>query len=55
MHSDKFEKAFGEFLESRDYDRAEEAVFALVRAAFLAGWRAGRKDAKVIELEMGRD
>lgn len=36
------EKAFEAFLESVDYDRAEDALFSIVRRAFLAGWAAGR-------------
>lgn len=41
MMSDDFEKAFGYFLERREYDDAEGALFSMVRTAFLAGWRAG--------------
>lgn len=40
MESDAFELAFGNFLESDAYDRAESELFLLVRAAFLAGWCA---------------
>ena len=40
MSSDAFEKAFGEFLESKTCDEAEDAIFAVMRAAFLAGWTA---------------
>lgn len=40
MHSDDFEAAFSDFLERREYDQAEQALFAMVRIAFLAGWRA---------------
>ena len=40
MHSDDFEKAFGDFLESEVYDRGEDALFTLTRAAFIAGWKA---------------
>lgn len=38
--SNKFEKAFEGFLERREYDQAENALFAMVRIAFLAGWKA---------------
>lgn len=55
MHTDKFEEAFVLFLESQKYDEAEAALFAVVRAAFLAGWKAGRRADKVIEIEAGRD
>lgn len=40
MQSDNFEKAFGDFLERREYDQAENALFAMVRIAFAAGWKA---------------
>lgn len=40
MQSNDFEAAFDRFLERAEYDAAEAAVFSLVRAAFLAGWRA---------------
>ena len=35
-----FEKAFGDFLDRREYDQAENALFAMVRIAFVAGWKA---------------
>ncbi len=54
MQSDAFEQAFGDFLERREYDQAENALFAMVRIAFLAGWKAAGGDPpppqKVIEL-----
>ena len=54
MNSDAFEQAFGDFLERREYDQAENALFAMVRIAFLAGWKAAGGDPpppqKVIEL-----
>lgn len=37
---DDFEKAFDDFLDRREYDEAENALFSMVRIAFLAGWRA---------------
>ena len=40
MQSNDFEAAFDRFLEQTEYDAAEAALFSLVRAAFLAGWRA---------------
>lgn len=40
MHSDRFEKAFEDFLDRREYDQAENALFSMVRIAFIAGWRA---------------
>ena len=54
MQSDAFEQAFGYFLERREYDQAENALFAMVRIAFLAGWKAAGGEPpppqKVIEL-----
>ena len=44
MQSDAFEKAFGDFLDRREYDQAENALFSMVRVAFLAGWRAAGGD-----------
>ncbi len=54
MTSDEFEKAFDYFLYRQEYDEAESALFAIVRAAFLAGWESAGgkppKPQKVIEL-----
>ncbi len=44
MNSAQFELAFGEFLDSQEYDRAEDALFSLVRAAFRAGWLAAQQE-----------
>ena len=38
--SNDFEKTFSDFLESHAYDQASEALFAIVRSAYLAGWKA---------------
>ena len=40
MMSNDFEEAFGAFLDRREYDEAEAALFGIVRSAFLAGWQA---------------
>lgn len=49
-----FEKAFGDFIDRREYDHAENALFSIVRIAFKAGWLAAGGDApqaqKVLEL-----
>ena len=54
MDSPDFEKAFSDFLDRREYDEAENALFSMVRIAFLAGWNAAGghppKPQKVIEL-----
>ncbi len=44
MYNNDFEAAFGNFLENEVYDRGEDALFTLVRAAFMAGWKAARGD-----------
>lgn len=35
-----FENAFSDFIDRREYDDAESALFDIVRAAFLAGWKS---------------
>lgn len=54
MQTNDFEKAFGDFLDRREYDQAENALFSMVRIAFLAGWKAAGGEApppqKVFEL-----
>ena len=49
-----FEKAFGDFLERREYDGAANALFSIVRTSFMAGWLAAGGKAplpqKVIEI-----
>lgn len=40
MMNNDFEEAFSKFLERREYDDAEAALFSMVRTAFLAGWKA---------------
>ena len=40
MMSNNFETAFEDFLDRREYDQAENALFAMVRIAFVAGWKA---------------
>lgn len=54
MDSIAFEKAFSDFLDRREYDQAENALFSMVRIAFLAGWNAAGghppKPQKVVEI-----
>lgn len=45
MHSNEFEDAFANFIDRREYDEAESALFAIVRSAFLAGWLAAGGEA----------
>ncbi len=40
MQTNDFEKAFGDFIDRREYDEAENALFAMVRIAFSAGWES---------------
>jgi len=50
-----FEKAFDDFLDRHEYDQAENALFAMVRIAFVAGWLAAGgappKPRRVLELQ----
>ena len=44
MYGDDFEKAFSDFLERKEYDQAENALFEMVRISFIAGWRSAGGD-----------
>jgi len=35
-----FEKSFGDFIDQKEYDQAEDALFTIVRASYRAGWLA---------------
>ena len=55
MQTNEFEQVFSNYLESPEYDNAEDALFSAIRAAFVAGWKAARGEApepqeKVIRL-----
>ncbi|MDR1628938.1 MAG: hypothetical protein LBS36_01805 [Oscillospiraceae bacterium] len=41
MESNSFEKAFADFIDRREYDKAQNALFDMVRISFKAGWQAG--------------
>lgn len=43
MQSNYFEQEFETFMEQREYDSAENALFSIARSAFLAGWRAAEQ------------
>ena len=49
-----FERAFADFIDRREYDQAENALFSMVRIAFKAGWLSAGgeppKPQKVIEI-----
>lgn len=40
MMSNTFEAAYSDFLDQRECEAASEALFQLIRGAFLAGWLA---------------
>lgn len=40
MYNNDFEAAFSDFLETREYDEAENYLFCLMRKAFISGWLA---------------
>ncbi len=35
-----FEKSFSDFIDRREYDQAENALFSMVRISYSAGWLA---------------
>lgn len=45
-----FEKAFSDFIDRKEYDEAEEALFLIIRAAFKAGWIAAGGELPAAEL-----
>ena len=40
----KFETAFDEFVDCKEYDALDEALFQVIRKAFIAGWVAAGGD-----------
>ena len=40
MMDNRFEQAFGEYLDSTECDEIEDTLFAAIRNAFLVGWKA---------------
>ena len=57
MMSNEFEKALDTFLEGTDAEEASQALYDVIRAAFLAGWRSTGGDPpqeqKLFELIQG--
>jgi len=45
METDKFEKAFSDFLDQDAYDEVETSLFGMVRTSFKAGWEAAGGEA----------
>ena len=39
----EFESAFSDYLDSESSDKAESALFDIVRQAFAAGWKAAKQ------------
>ena len=48
---DEFEGKFSDFIDGEEYDKAEDALFAVIRAAYAAGWR----DAKAAGSDCGKN
>ena len=44
MMSNEFEKALDAFLGGAETDEAHQALYDIIRAAFLAGWRSAGGD-----------
>ena len=40
MMSNEFEQALDDFLAGKEADDAHQALYDIIRAAFLAGWRS---------------
>ena len=55
--SNEFEKALDAFLEGAEADEAHQALYDIIRVAFLAGWRSAGGDPtqeqKLFELIQG--
>lgn len=49
-----YEKAFSDYLDSEEYDRAEEILFSVIRQAFFAGWTASEQN-KIRILQMDKE
>ena len=44
MMSNEFEQALDNFLAGKEADDAHQALYDIIRAAFLAGWRSAGGD-----------
>ena len=53
MNEIEFDKAFSEFMDDEQYERASDALFELIQAAFTAGWKAalGSDIGKVMKID----
>ena len=55
MNEIEFDKALSDFLDDEQYERTSEAMFSLIRAAFIAGWKAalGSDIGKIVNMNKG--
>lgn len=44
MESNSFKKAFFDFIDRREYDAAQNALFDMIRISFKAGWDSAGGD-----------
>lgn len=40
MDKQDFEKCFSDYIDRREYDEAQNALFSVVRSSFKAGWES---------------
>ncbi|MDL2232333.1 hypothetical protein LJC63_01965 [Ruminococcaceae bacterium OttesenSCG-928-L11] len=59
MQTNDFEKAYADFIDRREYDEAQNALFSMVRTSFAAGWQAAGGDPptshKIFEVLPGKE
>ncbi|MDL2232058.1 hypothetical protein LJC63_00570 [Ruminococcaceae bacterium OttesenSCG-928-L11] len=59
MHTNEFEQAFGDFLETLEHEQILNIVFTSTRQAFLAGWLAAKGEPptphRLFEIIPGKD
>ena len=53
MNEIEFDKALSDFLDDEECERANDALFGLIQAAFTAGWKAalGSDIGKMMKIE----
>ena len=53
MNEIEFDKALSEFLNDEQYEKTNDALFELIRAAFTAGWKAalGSDIGKIMKID----
>ena len=44
LQTNDFEQAYAAFIDRREYDEAQSALFSMVRTSFSAGWQAAGGD-----------